>query len=206
MLVLALGAGVALLSASRPWVRVVVQSSPGLPSTALEGTGNSVGPVSAVALVALAAAGGLLAARSVLRRLVALLATSAGAGLVAIAVLGMDASARGSDVAGGAEIADSARTADTARTAISAWPAVALLGGALVVLGGLAALRFCAGWPTMGARFDRAAPAARAVDPWTALDRGSDPTVDPVHPTVEPVDPVGAAAQRPVRHEGGEQH
>ncbi len=190
MLGLVLGAGLALLSASRPWVRVVVTTSPGLPSTSLAGSGNSVGPVSAVALVALAAAGGLLAARSALRRLVALLASLAGSVLVVIAVLGLDTSSRSRELVGdvpGAEVQ---------HAAASGWAVVALLGGVLVLLAGLVAVRFSGSWPTMGARFDRAAPPSRAFDPrdqWTALDRGSDPTLDPVDE--RPVDPP--AAQRP---------
>lgn len=71
------------------------------------------------------------------------------------------------------------------------WPALCLVGGLLTGAGGaLTALRG-AGWPAMGARYDRPArrvatepgPAAagpvtgrRTTEAWDALDRGEDPT------------------------------
>ncbi|MDR3080879.1 MAG: TIGR02234 family membrane protein, partial [Streptomyces sp.] len=79
---------------------------------------------------------------------------------------------------------------DTAATASAlthtAWPYIAVLGGALILLAGLLALRYGRLWPTMSGRYERGgAPRPRRaapVDPdrpedlWKALDRGEDPT------------------------------
>ncbi|MES4833623.1 TIGR02234 family membrane protein, partial [Streptomyces anthocyanicus] len=67
----------------------------------------------------------------------------------------------------------------------TAWPYVAAVGGALLLLAGLLALRYGRQWPAMSGRYERSgAPRRRpqTVDPdrpedlWKAIDRGEDPT------------------------------
>ncbi|MET9968515.1 TIGR02234 family membrane protein, partial [Streptomyces sp. NPDC006356] len=70
----------------------------------------------------------------------------------------------------------------------TAWPYVAAVGGALILLAGLLALRYGRLWPGMSGRYERngtprprrRAPAAadpdRPEELWKALDRGEDPT------------------------------
>ncbi|MEU0221373.1 TIGR02234 family membrane protein, partial [Streptomyces sp. NPDC006265] len=69
----------------------------------------------------------------------------------------------------------------------TAWPYVAVVGGVLILVAGLLALRYGRLWPAMSGRYERGATPqprrkAPAVDPdrpedlWKALDRGEDPT------------------------------
>ncbi|MEW2494446.1 TIGR02234 family membrane protein [Streptomyces nodosus] len=178
----ALGAAVALLASRQGWSSGTVAVAGGaFPLTA---TGSEVtGVPAALAIVGLAALVAVLAVRGAGRLLVAGLLALSGAGTVAAALLG----------SGNASALDekAARAAgDTAATATAlthtAWPYVAALGGALILLAGLLALRYSRLWPAMSGRYERDGTPrprkARPVDPdrpedlWKALDRGEDPT------------------------------
>ena len=69
----------------------------------------------------------------------------------------------------------------------TAWPYVAAVGGLLLLLAGLLALRYGRLWPALSGRYERdgtsrprktrpAADPDRPEEMWKALDRGEDPT------------------------------
>jgi hypothetical protein len=117
------------------------------------------------------------------------LLAAAGVGVVvrALADLGAPGDERVRDL-----LADAGRAADTtgaavSATAVPAWPLLAALGGLLLAAGGLGVVLWSRRWPTMSARYERAA-SGRAEVPaapteaalWDALDAGADPTADRV--------------------------
>ena len=175
------GAGLAVFAATRIWA-VTVTPRPGLPSLRETTTGAAAQPWTvALAVVALAGAGALLATRGLLRRGLGGLIVLVGVGTAASAIAG-----RAGLDAGGVF-----------------WPAACVVGAALIVGGGLAAARRGHLWPAMGSRYERSKvpsserkpgagpePSAAAglsrpvTDPavdtraaWDALDRGDDPTI-----------------------------
>ncbi|MFJ6558795.1 TIGR02234 family membrane protein [Streptomyces sp. NPDC091412] len=178
----ALGAAVALLATRQRWAEGTATVAGGaFPLTA---RGSEVtGVPAALAIVGLAALVAVFAVRRSGRVLVAVLLALSGAGTVAAALLGAD---------GGGALDEKAAqvSGDTAATAAAlshtGWPYVAAVGGALLLLAGLLALRYGRLWPAMSGRYERSgAPRTRAtrpVDPdrpedlWKALDRGEDPT------------------------------
>lgn len=151
----------------------------------LTASGSDVtGVPAALAIVGLAALVAVFAVRRSGRLLVAALLALSGAGTVAAAVLGASDSSALDEKAARA-------TGDTAATVSTlshtGWPYAAAVGGALILLAGLLALRYGRLWPAMSGRYERGGaprprPRARAVDPdrpeeiWKALDRGEDPT------------------------------
>ncbi|WP_405826203.1 TIGR02234 family membrane protein [Streptomyces sp. NBC_01390] len=179
----ALGAAVALLATRQRWSEGTATVAGGaFPLTA---SGSDVtGVPAALAIVGLAALVAVFAVRRSGRLLVAALLALSGAGTVAAAVLGASDSSALDEKAARA-------TGDTAATVSTlshtAWPYAAAVGGALILLAGLLALRYGRLWPAMSGRYERGgAPRPRrraaAVDPerpeeiWKALDRGEDPT------------------------------
>ncbi|RKS84253.1 tryptophan-associated transmembrane protein [Motilibacter peucedani] len=167
------GGALLLLAAGRTWSTVRVRGGVPLPPVHLTGRTLAAG-VPALGLVALAGAGGLLAARGAARRLVGALLVAAGAGAAALTL------ARG--VLPGArehawEEARRSLAGSSGWTATATgWPVLALVGALLVVGGGAVALA-ARRWSALGARYD--APTARpagARSAWEALDRGEDPT------------------------------
>ncbi|MFE4408556.1 TIGR02234 family membrane protein [Streptomyces sp. NPDC056821] len=178
----ALGAAVALLATRQRWAEGTATVAGGaFPLTA---KGSEVtGVPAALAIVGLAALVAVFAVRRSGRVLVAVLLALSGAGTVAAALVG---------AGGGSALDEKAAqvSGDTAATAAAlshtGWPYVAAVGGALLLLAGLLALRYGRLWPAMSGRYERSgAPRSRAtrpVDPdrpedlWKALDRGEDPT------------------------------
>jgi len=165
----AAGAGLALYGITRTWA-VRVTARPGLSDLRETSTGADLEPwVIGLALVALAGAGALLATRGLARRVLGGLLVAAGAGVAAGAVVGRVGLAIG-----------------TAGVGATIWPVACVVGGLLILLGGVSAVRYGHEWPAMGARYERrpaAGPAVDAVDQrvdtrtaWDALDRGDDPT------------------------------
>ncbi|MCA2212338.1 Trp biosynthesis-associated membrane protein [Jidongwangia harbinensis] len=141
------GAGLALYAATRTW-SVRLTERPGLSDLRAEATGAAEMPwLPALALVALAGAGAMLATRGTVRRALGVLLVAGGAGLVLSAIVaraGLDPGAAGA--------------------AATIWPAACVLGGALVGLGGLGAVRHGRHWPVMGARYERRAVRSAAID------------------------------------------
>ncbi|MET8243527.1 TIGR02234 family membrane protein [Streptomyces sp. NPDC005202] len=177
-----LGAAVALLATRQRWAEGTATVAGGAFPLTAKG-GEVTGVPAALAVVGLAALVAVFAVRRAGRVLVAALLALSGAGTVAAALLGATDSSALDEKAAQA-------SGDTAATAAAlthtGWPYVAAVGGALLLLAGLLALRHGRQWPAMSGRYDRAgAPrsrAARPVDPdrpedlWKALDRGEDPT------------------------------
>jgi uncharacterized membrane protein (TIGR02234 family) len=132
------GAGLAVYAATRVW-SVEVTPRPGLSDLRADTTGADAQPwLVALALIALAGPGALLATRGVVRRLLGALIALAGLGVAVAAVtgrVGLDPGAAGA----GATV----------------WPVACVLGGALVVLAGVDAARRGHEWPAMSSRYER---------------------------------------------------
>ncbi|HET8662477.1 MAG TPA: Trp biosynthesis-associated membrane protein [Micromonosporaceae bacterium] len=159
VLVCLAGAGLGLYAATRVWAVGLTARPAPLPPLADERSGAVLAPwLPALALVALAGAGALVATRGAGRRAVAVLVLLVGVGLVAGGGYGL----------GGVP------------GVRAVWPAACLLGGVLVAGAGVAALRRGRDWPALDSRYDRRPPVTRGDTPeelWNALDRGEDPTV-----------------------------
>jgi len=179
----ALGAAVALLSTRQRWSEGTTTVAGGA-FTADVARLEATGVPAALAIVGLAALVAVFAVRRAGRLLVAALLALSGAGTVAAALLGASDSSALDDKAAQAAGDTSATVHALSHTA---WPYVAAVGGALILLAGLLALRYGRYWPAMSGRYERngvARPRRRpaAVDPdrpedlWKALDRGEDPT------------------------------
>jgi len=165
----ALGAALALLAATRTWTVEVTQRLAPPAEVRTPRTGSVLEPwLTALALVALAGAGALLATKGRSRNLVGAVLVLAGLGVLAGGVDGL---------------------ASVAHVTV-AWPVLAIVGAVFIVCGGgLAAVRSRA-WPAMGSRYERPraprspaedqpqfiGPSASDVAMWDALDRGEDPT------------------------------
>ncbi|MDL2079469.1 TIGR02234 family membrane protein [Streptomyces sp. GXMU-J15] len=178
----ALGAAVALLATRQQWSEGTATVAGGdFPLTA---NGSDVtGVPAALAIVGLAALVAVFAVRRLGRTFVAGLLALSGAGTIAASLIGASDSGALDEKAARA-------TGDTGATVAAlshtAWPYVTAVGGLLMLLAGLLALRYASVWPAMSSRYERSgAPRPRrapAVDPdrpedlWKALDRGEDPT------------------------------
>ena len=157
-------AALALYAASRTWLVVTTPRPEPLHSVTTAQSGGSLAPAfPALALVALAGAGGLLATRGRARQIVGGLILIAGAGMIiALAVAAVDHD----DVALG-------------------WVFFGMLAAIAVGYVGVITYRHGRSWPAMGARYERApvrpTDGARRSDGtaehlWDAIDRGEDPT------------------------------
>jgi uncharacterized membrane protein (TIGR02234 family) len=179
----ALGAAVALLATRQEWSEGTATVAGGAFPLTAKGS-DVTGVPAALAIVGLAALVAVFAVRRAGRFAVAALLTLSGAGTVAAALAGASDSSALDDKA--AEAAgDTSATVDALTH--TAWPYVAAVGGALLLLAGLLALRYGRLWPAMSGRYERdGTPRPRrkpqTVDPdrpedlWKALDRGEDPT------------------------------
>jgi hypothetical protein len=165
----ALGAALALLAATRTWT-VVITPRPA-PAAALRTarTGSDLEPwLTALALVALAGAGALLATLGRSRAAVGVVLVLSGIGVFAGGVNGLV----------------------TVAHVTVGWPVLAVVASTFIGYGGgLAAVRGRR-WPAMGSRYERPrgprtpaedqpqyiGPSASDVAMWDALDRGEDPT------------------------------
>lgn len=175
--------GLAVLAASRDWARAEGDSV-GVPVEAAVG-GTAAAPLPwALALVALASWGALLALRGRARSVVAALGALAAAGGVVAVLVGTGA-ARDAAIA---EAVQRGAVPKTVTASLTAWPWVTL--GVLVVAlaAGVVGVRRAAAWPSMSRRYDApaaggtassgaAADDAGARELWDALDEGHDPTV-----------------------------
>lgn len=179
----ALGAAVALLATRQRWSEGTVTVAGGPFPLAAKGS-DVTGVPAALAIVGLAALVAVFAVRRAGRFMVAGLLALSGAGTVAAALLGASDSAALDEQAARASGDTSATVHALTHTV---WPYVAAVGGVLILLAGLLALRYGRLWPGMSGRYERGgAPRprrrARTADPdrpeelWKALDRGEDPT------------------------------
>ncbi|WP_406446213.1 TIGR02234 family membrane protein [Streptomyces sp. NBC_01613] len=179
----ALGAAVALLATRQRWSEGTTTVAGGAFPLTAKGS-DVTGVPAALAIVGLAALVAVFAVRKSGRLLVSALLALSGAGTVAAALLGISDSSALDEQAAQAAGDTSATVHALSHTA---WPYVAAVGGALLLVAGLLALRYGRQWPAMSGRYERGgAPKPRrraaAVDPdrpeeiWKALDRGEDPT------------------------------
>jgi uncharacterized membrane protein (TIGR02234 family) len=179
----ALGAAVALLATRQQWAEGTATVAGG--AFPLNAKGSDVtGVPASLAIVGLAALVAVFAVRRSGRVVVAALLALSGAGIVAAALLGASDSSALDEQAAQASGDTSASVDALSHTA---WPYVAAVGGVLLLLAGLLALRYGRMWPAMSGRYERGGTPqprrkAPAVDPdrpedlWKALDRGEDPT------------------------------
>jgi hypothetical protein len=151
----ALASAVVLYAGSRTWSHVVTNRPAPFPPLVTKRTGASLEPwLPALAIVALAGAGALVALRGRLRAILGVLLTGLGGGIG-----GLAASPGNSPL----------------------WPTLCILSGLVIALAGMATVKWQGNWPAMGARYER--PAAQPerqpvtqAELWDALDRGEDPT------------------------------
>jgi uncharacterized membrane protein (TIGR02234 family) len=176
------GAALALYAITRTW-SVHLTPRTGMSALRDARTGTDLEPwVTGLAVVALAGTGALLATAGRLRRILGVLLSLAGVGVVIGAIAGRAGLDPGS-AAGG-----------------TTWPILCAVGGVIIMCGGVTAARHGHRWPRMSARYDRkpvppprAEPTTHAERPpdksrdkspaiadhraaWDALDRGDDPT------------------------------
>ncbi|MFC9061493.1 TIGR02234 family membrane protein [Streptomyces sp. NPDC057074] len=179
----ALGAAVALLATRQEWAEGTATVAGGAFPLTAKGS-DVTGVPAALAIVGLAALVAVFAVRRAGRFAVAGLLALSGAGTVAAALAGASDSSALNDQAAKAA-GDTSATVDV--LSHTAWPYVAAVGGALLLLAGLLALRYGRQWPAMSGRYERdGTPRPRrkpqTVDPdrpedlWKAIDRGEDPT------------------------------
>jgi len=173
---------VALLATRQQWSEGTAAVAGGAFPLTAKGS-DVTGVPAALAIVGLAALVAVFAVRRAGRLLVSALLALSGAGIVAAALLGASDSSALDEQAAQVSGDTSATVASFAHTA---WPYVAVVGGALILLAGLLALRYGRLWPAMSGRYERdGAPRRRRApvvdldrpeDVWKALDRGEDPT------------------------------
>ncbi len=179
----ALGAAVVLLATRQEWAEGTATVAGGAFPLTAKGS-DVTGVPAALAIVGLAALVAVFAVRRAGRFAVAALLALSGAGTVAAALAGASDSSALDDQAAKAAGDTSATVEALSHTA---WPYVAAVGGGLLLLAGLLALRYGRLWPAMSGRYERdGTPRPRrkpqTVDPdrpedlWKALDRGEDPT------------------------------
>ncbi|MFJ8052563.1 TIGR02234 family membrane protein [Streptomyces luteogriseus] len=179
----ALGAAVALLATRQQWSQGTATVAGGAFPLTAKGS-DVTGVPAALAIVGLAALVAVFAVRRAGRFVVATLLALSGAGIVAAALLGASDSSALDEQAAQASGDTSASVDALSHTA---WPYVAVVGGVLILVAGLLALRYGRLWPAMSGRYERGTTPqprrkAPAVDPdrpedlWKALDRGEDPT------------------------------
>ncbi|MFD4349838.1 TIGR02234 family membrane protein [Streptomyces coelicoflavus] len=179
----ALGAAVALLATRQEWAEGTATVAGGAFSLTAKGS-DVTGVPAALAIVGLAALVAVFAVRRAGRFAVAAVLALSGVGTVAAALAGASDSSALDDQAAKAA-GDTSATVDA--LSHTAWPYVAAVGGALLLLAGLLALRYGRLWPAMSGRYERdGTPRPRrgpqTVDPdrpedlWKAIDRGEDPT------------------------------
>jgi uncharacterized membrane protein (TIGR02234 family) len=173
---------VALLATRQQWSRGTATVAGG--NFPLSASGSDVtGVPAALAVVGLAALVAVFAVRRAGRFAVAALLALSGVGTIAAALLGASDSSALDEKAAQAS-GDTSATVDSLTH--TAWPYAAAVGGLLILLAGLLALRYGRQWPAMSGRYERSgAPRPRRTAPadpdrpeelWKALDRGEDPT------------------------------
>lgn len=191
------GAGLVLLSWSQTWFELLIEAS------TTGGTGEPIdvtGSVASPALAALGLAGlALVAALAIagpgIRVVLGVLEVLLGGCVLLAATLSItdpvaSVSPAVTDATG---VAGAEPTAElVASVTATPWPVLAIVGGALLVLAGVAVLVTGTRWPASSRRYSDSRMAAdgaavtpadrpasdRAIDDWDGLSRGDDPTDD----------------------------
>jgi len=148
------GAGAALLAASRGWWDAGGDAVPGTFSAVADPTtgGDRYPWLTALALVALAGGGALLATKALLRTAIGGLLLFAGVGIVLAGALAV------------------------VRDAEPFWPIFAAVGGLAVFDAGWLTVYKGRSWASMGARYERTPRTDTPSGMWDELDHGRDPT------------------------------
>lgn len=202
------GAGLAAGSAGRTWATVVERGGADLMPSLQPITGRSLGGVvGALGWVGLAGIAAMVATRGWARTVVGVLLTVFGA---VIAVASPTAVRRAHVVAVAADTGNLTRLAGRLSVQVGGWWIAALAGGVLLAAAGLLTVVRGRRWPGMSARYDRPGAAPPPGDDptslWRSLDRGADPTADPVvgaSSTGEPADGGRTADDRAAGDRGG---
>ncbi|MBL1106132.1 TIGR02234 family membrane protein [Streptomyces sp. 5-8] len=178
----ALGAAVTLLATRQRWAEGTATVAGGAFPLTAKGS-DVTGVPAALAIVGLAALVAVFAVRRAGRFVVSGLLALSGAG---IAAASLTAASDGSALDEKAAKASGDTSATVDALGHTGWPYVAAVGGLLILLAGVLALRYGRLWPAMSGRYERGAAGARRTarpaDPerpeeiWKALDRGEDPT------------------------------
>lgn len=189
-----LGAVLALVSGAQAWWRATGEGV----AVAFTGTESTAGLSQALGVVALAGLLLVLVLRTRGRRVVGVLLTLAGLGIVGVGALRQRPSAT--------TVRNQVREvslADSFELAASVWPYAYAGTGLLVLVCGLTTLLTAARWPARVDRFSRSAERAVGTtaddDPaevWRAQDAGLDPTTGPDVRIPGPQDTMGAAEDR----------
>lgn len=174
----AVAAALVLLASGRVWGRAALTTVTGSVDR-VSVTGHTVEPaLPALALALFVLAGGVIASRGWLRRIVGVVVVGVGGAVVAVAV------ASRSDVPH--ELTRQAFA--VARTSVSAhtsgWAVLCIAAGLIAVASGALIVAVGARWSALGARYDadgarsvEAKPRPGRMSDWDALDRGEDPTL-----------------------------
>jgi uncharacterized membrane protein (TIGR02234 family) len=188
-----LSSALALLAAGRTWATGVLEPRPPLPAREVSLLASQAGSsVRGLAVVGLAGAVAVVAARGWGRVLVGVVLLVTGLGIVLDAV--------SFDAAGA--FGDALLETDTATS--TGWPLLAGVGGAGLALSGAFVVARGRRWSSLSSRYDAprsarpsagpaptgppavAEPAAGERELWEALDRGTDPTASPPPPGPPP--------------------
>lgn len=167
-----LGGLLMLFAAGRTWASATITQPP-LPPRRLAVTGGDLAASArALGLVALAGVAALVALHGRARVLGGLVLSAAGlAAALAFGASSADGVRRADEVAAqrdtGAAVTVSGRTG---------WPYGYLAGGLAVFAAGSLTIARSRRWPHLGSRYEAAATRPGSADPWSALDRGEDPT------------------------------
>lgn len=166
------GGGAALIGLRNAWSTATVTVE-GVPPTEVSATGASIAPGAlGLAMVVMAAALGVVAASSRLRRWLGVLTAAVGVGAAVWVVLADPHSAQS------AALAAAALSGTPADWQGTGWRWFTLAGLIVAVLTALWIARSGPNWSTMGSRYD-APGSSREPDPsdvWKSLDEGIDPT------------------------------
>lgn len=200
LLLLGLGsATLAAVAANRPWTEAYrpggsAEGSDGkvleFPPIDYDALARDAPLAGALALVALAAWGVLLVTRGRARRIFAVVAVIAAAGLL-VATVDAYSSLKEAVFVDLAEAGLAGEALERSQAAVYMndwWPA-ALAAGVLLLLASLLAVWLAPSWPEMGSQYDAPSGAAGTatggvdelsnIDIWKSLDAGQDPTLDP---------------------------
>ena len=169
VVICAAAAALALFAASRTW-RIEVRPRPEpLPAVTTTRSGGDLVPaLPALALVALAGAGGLVAARGRGRRVVGGVLLGSGSGMAFAAA-----------ASAGVAATDTAAVNGGPGGAVAmVWAATCAISGAIVAGVGVVTLRRGRTWPGLGSGYEAPRADASGPDMWEALDKRIDPTGD----------------------------
>ncbi|MET1015706.1 MAG: Trp biosynthesis-associated membrane protein [Leifsonia flava] len=189
ILVIVVGAALALLAATQQWFTLTVASGAG-GSTELAVSGAVAAPaLSALAFAALALAAALAIAGPFIRIVLGVLGVLLGGSVILSTTLALgDPVAAGASVVTGATGVSGSDSVHELVSSVggSAWPVLALVAGIVIALGAIGVLVTTRRWPASARKYQavrlestEVSAKDRAVDEWDELSRGDDPTAEP---------------------------